>query len=29
MFARPVGVSVVLDAETEIEIISGLDNGLR
>ena len=29
LFARPVGVSVVLDAGTEMEVINGVDNGLR
>ena len=29
LLARPVGISVVLDANTEIEIINGLHNGVR
>ena len=29
MLAHPLGVSVVLDAKTEMEVINGLDNGFR
>ena len=29
MFARPVSVSIVLDAKTEMKVINGLDNGFR
>ena len=29
MLARPIGVGVVLDAGTEINVINRLDNGFR